>query len=50
MNLRILFALALVVAAAGCGVKSDLERPGQQNEQDQRSSHDPSKPPSPLGR
>lgn len=47
MKLRMLIAVAAALALAGCGVKSDLEKPTAQT---QKSEKDPSKPPSQLGR
>ncbi|MDE2183413.1 MAG: hypothetical protein KGJ78_10375 [Alphaproteobacteria bacterium] len=46
--LRIVLALALLLIAAGCGVKSDLLKPDGQPTQ--KSEKDPSRPPSPMGR
>jgi len=48
MTLRLLFALAMALAVAGCGVKSDLERPD--HKPIQKNEKDPSRPPSPIGR
>ena len=47
MKLRLILAVALALSLAGCGVKSDLEKP---NEPAQKNEKDPSKPPSPYGR
>lgn len=45
---RVLVLLAVSLALAACGVKSDLFTPdGKKTPQDQ---HDPSRPPQPLGR
>jgi len=49
-------ALAAALALAGCGVKSDLERPGAPPQKSDaskpspKSDNDPSKPPSQLGK
>jgi predicted small lipoprotein YifL len=40
-------ALAILFAVAGCGVKSDLETPDGKTT---KTQHDPSKPPSSIGR
>jgi predicted small lipoprotein YifL len=48
MILRLLVAFAILVSVAGCGVKSDLEKPNAQPTQ--KSEKDDSKPPSPVGR
>jgi hypothetical protein len=45
---RLLLAFALLLSAAGCGVKSDLEKPN--GEPTQKSERNPSQPPSPVGR
>jgi hypothetical protein len=47
MKVRVLIAFAAALALAGCGVKSDLEKP---TAQPQKSEKDPSKPPSQLGK
>jgi predicted small lipoprotein YifL len=47
MKLRLILAVALALAVAGCGVKGDLEKP---NTPPQKNDKDPSKPPSPFGR
>ncbi|GAA0582062.1 LPS translocon maturation chaperone LptM [Rhizomicrobium electricum] len=47
MKLRMLIAFAAALALAGCGVKSDLEKPAAST---QKAEKDPSKPPSQLGR
>jgi predicted small lipoprotein YifL len=47
MTLRVLIAFAAALALAGCGVKSDLEKP---TASPQKAEKDPSKPPSQLGR
>jgi hypothetical protein len=48
MIARAMFALALALAVAACGVKTDLEPPkGAMNDERQP---DPSRPPVPLGR
>jgi predicted small lipoprotein YifL len=47
MTLRLFLALALLFSAAGCGVKSDLEKPDHQPTQ--KNEKNPSKPPSPMG-
>ena len=41
-------ALAILFAVAGCGVKSDLETPDGKTTP--KTQHDPSKPPSSIGR
>ena len=48
MILRLLMAFALLVTVAGCGVKSDLEKPNAQPTQ--KGEKDNSKPPSPISR
>jgi predicted small lipoprotein YifL len=48
MILRLFMALALLVTVAGCGVKSDLDKPDGQPTQ--KGEKDNSKPPAPLGR
>ncbi len=53
MKLRLLLAIAVALSfgagtLAGCGVKSDLEKPNAQPMK--KGEQDPSKPPSPLGR
>ncbi len=48
MTLRLLVAFAILVSVAGCGVKSDLEKPNAQPTQ--KGEKDDSKPPSPVGR
>ena len=48
MILRLLVAFAILVSVAGCGVKSDLEKPNAPPTQ--KGEKDPSKPPSPVGR
>jgi len=48
MNWRNLITLAVLVAVAGCGVKSDLAPPD--GKPAPKSQQDPSKPPSPIGR
>jgi predicted small lipoprotein YifL len=55
MKLRLLIAFAAAVALAGCGVKSDLEKPAAPPQKSdkassQKSEKDPSKPPSQLGK
>lgn len=47
MKLRLVIAVAAAVALAGCGVKSDLEKPSAQTVKNEK---DPSKPPSQLGK
>jgi predicted small lipoprotein YifL len=47
MTLRLVIVLAASLALAGCGVKSDLEKPSAQAEKNEK---DPSKPPSQLGK
>jgi predicted small lipoprotein YifL len=47
MKLRMLIAFAAALALAGCGVKSDLEKPTAQT---QKNEKDASKPTSQLGR
>jgi predicted small lipoprotein YifL len=47
MKLRMVIAVAAALALAGCGVKSDLEKP---NTAPEKSEKDPSKPPSQLGK
>jgi predicted small lipoprotein YifL len=45
---RVFALLAVTLALAGCGVKTDLLTPnGRENP---KGHHDPSKPPHPLGR
>lgn len=46
--LRLALALAFLLSASGCGVKSDLLKPD--GHPAQKGEKDPSKPPSPLGR
>ncbi len=46
--MRFVLALAVLLTATACGVKSDLTRPDHQ--QPQKGEKDPSKPPSPIGR
>jgi len=48
MNLRFLLAFAILLSLGGCGVKSDLEKPG--NQPVQKGEKDNSKPPAPIGR
>jgi predicted small lipoprotein YifL len=48
MTLRTALALVLLMAVAGCGVKSDLTPPD--NKPAPKGQQDPSKPPSPIGR
>jgi len=55
MKLRVLIAFAAAVALAGCGVKSDLEKPAAAPQKSdktssQKNEKDPSKPPSQLGK
>ena len=52
MKLRVLIAFAAALALAGCGVKSDLEKPtaAPQKPGPQKNEKDPSKPPSQLGK
>jgi predicted small lipoprotein YifL len=47
MKLRLAIAVLAALALAGCGVKSDLEKPSAQTEKNEK---DPSKPPSQLGK
>ena len=47
MKLRMVIAVAAALALAGCGVKSDLEKPSAAAEKNEK---DPSKPPSQLGK
>jgi predicted small lipoprotein YifL len=47
MTLRVLIAFAAALVLAGCGVKSDLEKPTAAPEKNEK---DPSKPPSQLGK
>lgn len=47
MKLRVLIAFAAALALAGCGVKSDLDKP---TAAPQKGEKDPSKPPSQLGK
>ena len=55
MSLRLAPIALIALAAASCGVKSDLERPigaampPQQQQVLQSPRKDPSKPPTPLG-
>ena len=53
MIVRIALALIVSIALAGCGVKSDLERPAAQvmnaPAMTKDTRPDPSKPPIPLG-
>jgi predicted small lipoprotein YifL len=48
MTFRLFLAFAVLLAAGGCGVKGDLEKPGGQPMQ--KNEKDNSKPPSPVGR
>ena len=47
MKLSVLIAFAAALAVAGCGVKSDLEKPSAAPVKNEK---DPSKPPSQLGK
>jgi predicted small lipoprotein YifL len=53
--MRAAFALVLVLSAAACGVKNDLEIPGglppgvEPADEDTLEGRDPSRPPQPLG-
>jgi predicted small lipoprotein YifL len=55
MSARSLLALALVLFAAACGVKNDLEIPGglppgaEPQDRETIEGRDPSRPPQPLG-
>jgi predicted small lipoprotein YifL len=48
MILRLALAFAILLAASGCGVKSDLVLPDGKSTP--KSEKDPTKPPSPIGR
>ena len=48
MIARLLLAFVLAFTVAGCGVKSDLDKPNDQPTQ--KGEKDDSKPPSPVGR
>jgi hypothetical protein len=52
MKLRLLIAFAAALAVAGCGVKSDLVKPGDTSTDaaPTKNEKDPSKPPSQLGK
>jgi len=45
---RLVLVLAVLICAAGCGVKSDLVTPD--NKPTQKGQNDPSRPPLPIGR
>lgn len=48
MILRLVMAFVLLVTVAGCGVKSELEKPNGQPTH--KGEKDNSQPPSPIGR
>jgi hypothetical protein len=49
--LRLALAFAFALSASGCGVKNELVKPGDQQQQTMhKGEKDPSQPPSPIGR